>query len=281
MNAYRFSSLLGLLVWSSSLLAQTTTYTYQTFKDTRLVNGHTVEMLPEGELKAIIAHRFGALNDAYNLFGLDQAAMRMGVDYGVIHNLNIGIGRTTLDKTWDAYAKYKLLSQSSGAQTMPLTATILLSGATITTKRDSIFNSFERRTAYTAQVLLARKFSDRFSLQVMPTLLHRNLVETSSEKNDVFAIGFAPKLQLTRTVGISAEYYYALPNQLATTRQNSLSIGVEIETKGHAFQLFVTNSKGMNERYYVGETTGNWQTGEVFFGFNLTRTFRLTGRKLD
>lgn len=271
-----------LTLLSCSAFAQETEYAYQTFADTRIINGQSVETSDGGELKMIISHRFGDLDGGvYELFGLDQGSIRIGFDYGINNNLTVGWGRSSFEKTYDGFVKYRLLTQSRGVKDMPISltglATIAINGQRWTDpERENFFSS---RINYAYQIIIARKFNDRFSVQIMPTLVHRNLVATTEIDHDVYACGIASKFQLTDMLALKAEYYYTLPNQLAPGRTNSLSIGVDIETKGHVFQLHFSNSRGMIEKFFVTETFGDWAQFEVGLGFNMTRDWRLTGKK--
>ena len=254
-------------------------YTYATFKATRIINGQSVENTAGGVLSFIIAHRFGKINDGfYELFGLDQATIRFGLEYGITDELNIGIGRSSFQKTFDAYAKYKLLKQSSGARNMPVTLS-LFSGIAATGVEDlspgneDIFSS---RLSYSYQLLLARKFSNNFSLQLSPTLIHRNLVRTPEIDNDVIALGAGARYKLSNRVTLNAEYFYRFNDEnLGSDTFNAIALGFDIETGGHVFQLHITNSRGMLERYFVSETTGDITEGDIFFGFNINRVFTI------
>lgn len=255
-------------------------YVSETFKETRIVNGHSVENTGEGDLNMIISHRFGTLDGgAYEWFGLDDATMRIGLDYGVTRHFTIGWGRSTFEKTYDGYVKLQVLHQSN---TMPITLTAFGSTA-INTLRfnadEKLYKTFKHRLYHTGQLMLARKFSDRFSLQLMPTLVHRNLVPTSAEKNNVFALGGATRIQLSKTIGINLEYYYVPDDQILAENTNSFSIGFDIETNGHTFQLHFTNSRGMNAKSFITETTGDWLDKGVHFGFNISRVFRVKSKK--
>jgi hypothetical protein len=251
------------------------------FRDTRIVNGQSVETNAQGQMKMIISHRFGSIQGGLQEFyGLDQATVRIGLDYGINHRLTIGVGRSSNEKTVDGFAKYKILEQSQD-QLMPISLSFFSSVAIRTLNLDVAEREypFSSKLFYTYQLLLARKFSDRFSLQLMPTVVHRNLVEEPSVSNDVFAMGAASRLQLTKSISWQVEYYYTLPDQILSIYNNSLSLGFDIETKSHVFQLHVSNSQGMIEKFFIGETRGNWSDGEVFFGFNISRDFQLGGRK--
>ncbi|MEQ8625313.1 MAG: DUF5777 family beta-barrel protein [Vicingaceae bacterium] len=273
----------SLLLFTFNLLnaqekGEKTTYT---FKDTRIINGQSVESNQEGQLKFLISHRFGSISGGIDeFFGLDQASIRLGLDYGIWDWLTIGIGRSSFEKTVDGFIKARVLHQreSNGS---PLSITVLSSIATQTADfpEQDRENYFSSRLFYANQVMFARKFSDRFSLQLMPTLVHRNLVESTDVNNDVISIGAATRFQLTKTISLQTEYYYTLPDQLAEQFYNSLSIGVDIETKGHVFQLNFSNSQGMIEKFFIGETRGQWSEGDIYFGFNISRDFQLKGRK--
>ena len=272
------STLMNML--SDSMHANTTqAYVSATFKGVHVINMQTVESPAKGTLNFIIMHRFGKLNDgAYNFFGLDNATIRLGVDYGITDRLSIGIGRSSYLKTFDGYAKYKIMRQTDGSDAMPITADILIGLSDYTQKfSDKSYLNTKYRTAYFTQLLLARKFSRRISLQLVPTWLHYNLVPTTKDKNDVFAVGFGGRIKITKRMSVTAEYNYVPNNQLVSEeRHNSLSAGVEIETGGHVFQLVFTNSQALTEPQYIGQTTGRWSKGDIFFGFNVSRIFSIT-----
>ncbi|WP_230680304.1 DUF5777 family beta-barrel protein [Pontibacter rufus] len=251
-----------------------------TFKATRLVNGHTVETNGGGTLLFLISHRFGTLNSgAYNFFGLDQATIRLGLEYGLTDKLTIGVGRSSLEKTYDGFAKYKLLQQTSTGTRIPLTLTLFTSTALTSLRQDpEQQNPFSARLTFTHQLLLARKFNDKLSLQLSPTLVHRNLVPARRDENNVYALGVGGRYKLTKRTSFNAEYYYLLPGETADNYRNSLSLGFDVETGGHVFQLIFTNAQGMVEKFFIPQTTGNWADGDIYFGFNISRVFDLQGK---
>lgn len=258
-----------------------TDYTIATFKTTRLINGHSVENTGKGTLDIKISHRFGKLNDgAYALFGLDNATMRIGADYGITKDIMIGIGRSSYQKTFDGFFKIKILKQSTGKKNMPVTISYVPTVALKTLKWEdpNEKNYFISRLFYTHQLIIGRKFSEHTSLQVMPTFVHQNLAALTSDPNDIIAIGIGGRQKLTKRLSLNVEYYYQLPQYKLTGTSNPLSIGVDIETGGHVFQLHLTNSQGMNERTFIAETREKWQKGEILFGFNISRVFSI-GKK--
>ena len=223
---------------------ETTEYAAASFKTNRVINLHSLESTTAGVLDVKISHRFGYLNGGiYDLFGLDESSVRLGADYGVSDRLTIGVGRSSYEKTYDGFIKYKLLRQSTGLKNMPVSMAILGTAAITTLKwadpnRDNLFSS---RVAYTTQLIIGRKFSKRLSF--------------------------------------NAEYIYVPPDQLAEQYTNSLSIGFDIETGGHVFQLHFTNSTSMIEKGFITETLGEWGKGEIHFGFNISRVFTVVKPK--
>ena len=276
-----------------SLLGEekTTDYATASFKTTRIVNGHSIENVAPGVLDFKISHRFAPVrNGIYDLFGIDGASIRFGLDYGITDRLMIGLGRNSREKIVDGFAKYKLLRQSSGKRNMPLSLIYLIDAQVKTVKfaDDTRENFFSSRLFYTHQVLIGRKFNESISLQLMPTLIHRNLVATPDDKNDVFSIGIAGRVKLNKRVAINAEYYYVPSGQIVSqTYVNSLSLGLDIETGGHVFQLHFTNSPDMSYKGFITETQEDWffkndedrWLSGLRFGFNISRVFTVVKPK--
>lgn len=249
-----------------------------TFKATHIVNMQTIEAPAKGALSFVIQHRFGQLNSgAYNLFGLDNATLRLGFDYGITDRLTVGIGRSSYLKTFDGYIKYKLLQQTEGDH-IPVSVSVLGTMSNYTQKMpDKDYLNFTYRSAYTAQLLIARKITSQLSVQLAPTYLHYNLVPTVADKNDLFALGGGARMKITRRTSLNVEYNYLPDNQVvSTTVHNSFSLGYDIETGGHVFQLIFSNSQSMIESQYLAQTTGRWSKGDIYFGFNISRNFNLT-----
>ncbi|MDX1350756.1 MAG: DUF5777 family beta-barrel protein [Putridiphycobacter sp.] len=277
-NATAQDDLLDLLESESEPV---TNYTFATFKGTKLVSGHSIETNGKGVLQFLIGHRFGRINSGISdLFGIDNATIRLGFEYGITDQLNIGFGRSSYLKTYDGTVKWKFLRQKSGAENFPFTATLVSQGFIDTTpwsdpERQNFFSS---RLAYTHSLLLARKFNNYLSLQLMPAIAHRNIVPLKKDNNTIVAVGAGGSVKLTGSLRVNVEYYYIPENQIFSlvngeTVKNPLSIGVDLETGGHVFQLHLTNSRGMTEKFLLGETTGSWLNGDIHFGFNVSRVF--------
>lgn len=253
-------------------------YATATFKTTRLINGHTVENVAGGVLDMRLSHRFGAINTGINQFyGLDVATMRVALEYGINRWLTIGGGRSTYEKTYDSFLKTKILRQSKGSRIMPITLSYLASMQTITvpySDPDRI-NFFTSNMFFVHQLIIGRKFSESFSFQLSPTLVHRNLVDSISSPNDLLSIGVGGRMKLSRRTSVNIEYFYQLPMFKDAGSQNVLSIGFDIETGGHVFQLCFTNSPYMIEKAFIHQNTGSWKAGDIIGGFNLSRNFTI------
>jgi hypothetical protein len=264
----------------SDSTARVINYTTATFKSTRIMNGHSVQKMPPGQLDFRISHRFGPVNGgAYEFFGLDQANTHFSLETGITNWLMIGVGRGTYEKTFDGFAKFSILRQSTGAKEMPVSLSIFTSAAIESQKwsdpeRNNFFSS---RVSYVAQVLVARKFSSSFSFQLTPSYVHRNLVPTELDPNDLYALGAGGRMKLSKRVSVNAEYYWVINSNPSSSPKtyDPLSIGVDIETGGHVFQLLLTNSVQMIEKGFIGETTGSWLDGGIRLGFNISRVFNL------
>ncbi|MCC6600531.1 MAG: hypothetical protein IT223_07630 [Crocinitomicaceae bacterium] len=257
-------------------------YATSAFKSSRIINGHSIENTPEGVLDFRISHRFGFVNSGpYDFFGLDQAFMRLGFDYGITDRLMVGMGHSNFNKVYDSFVKYKILRQSTGKRKMPVSVAWVSSINCNTLKwaDPERKNFFTSRLSYSHQLLIARKFNENLTLQIMPTLVHRNIVPRPEIRNDVLAVGAGGRYKLTKRLSINAEYFYVLPGQMDSMFTNSFSVGVDIETGGHVFQLQFTNSTSMVEPGFITETVGHWEKGDIHFGFNISRVFTIKKRK--
>jgi hypothetical protein len=264
---------------------KTVDYTYATFKTTRIINGQSVENPASGVLMFLIQHRFGRINTgAYEFFGLDQATIRLGLEYGITKRLTAGIGRSSYEKTFDGFIKYKILRQSTGLRKMPVSMSYYLSAAINSLKWEDQgvedrTNYFSSRVSYTHQLLIARKFSNALSLQLLPTLIHKNLVPSTGDQNDIFSIGIGGRLKLTQRMSFNAEYFYTPAGQITYDFNQPLSAGFDLETGGHVFQLHFSNAQAFFEEGYITETNGKWTNGDIYFGFGISRVFTIVKPK--
>jgi len=261
-------------------------YTKATFKATRLVNMQTVESLGPRSLDFRISHHFGNLGSGPESFwGLDNAAsIRLALEYSYDGRLMGGIGRTSQGKLMDGFLKYRLLKQTVSGS-MPISVT-LFSSAYYTLEKDNnaASSGFDRyhdranRLSYCTQMMIARKFSESFSLQLSPTYLHFNQAESLGQPNDVWAIGGLLRFKMTKRSALLLEYVYnfnLFPDQGSIRYYNPFAIGYEIETGGHVFQMFFTNASGITETQTITNTITSFENWGIGLGFNISRVFAL------
>ena len=257
---------------------------YNAFKSSRVIMSQSMEMLRPGVLDFRILHRFGRLNGgAYELFGLDgPATVRLGLDYGFTDWLMMGIGRSTTKKELDGTIKLRALHQSTGKGALPFSL-VLVGGATMNGLKNmdtTVRHYFSSRMGYYGQVIIGRKFSESFTLQFMPTIVHMNLVPATADDNDLLAGGIGARMKLTKRMSLNADFYFVANPFTSGIRYHPFSLGFDFETGGHVFQLHFTNAKGMNERAFIADTDYNWGNGDIMFGFNISRSFQLKKKKM-
>jgi hypothetical protein len=255
-----------------------TNYTIATFKSTRIVNGQSVELTPKGEMIFTVSHHFGRINTGIKeFFGLDQSTVRLGLEYGLHDRITLGLGRSSFRKVVDGSMKVLLLRQQTGQRSMPVTA-VYYASANVTTapwanpEPDYLF---AHRWVYAHQLLVARKFTSNLSLQLSPTWIHYNLVPTATDYNDLPVLGAGGRYKLLPRITVNAEYYFIPQKYRKPDTDLSFSAGMDLETGGHVFQLFFTNSMAIYDPGFMAETTGKWRKGDVYFGFNITRVFTI------
>ena len=254
-------------------------YITSTFKGKKIVNGQSVELTSKGVLQFQIQHRFGTLNSGfYNLFCLDNSQIRLGFDYGVKDWMSVGIGRSSELKTIDASVKIKLKRQSDSDKNFPFTiatnsAVFIKQYRWIEMEEESFV--FSNQLSYAHQLLIARKINRDLSIQISPTFVHYNLVKYA-EKNDRISLGFGARQKLNNRISVHTEYFMQTK---AKMNNDVLSFGFDIETGGHVFQLHLSNSPAMIEPAFIHETIEDWEDGDIYFGFNISRVFTIKEKK--
>ncbi len=241
------------------------------FKTTRVVNLQSVETLGEGVFDFKIQHRFGALNTgASNAFGLDLATIRIGGEYGLTPKVTLGLGRSPVEKTVDGYAKIKWVQQMRGGGS-PVSVLTVASAAYRNQNYTAEPTTIER-LAYVGQVIVGRKFSEKLSMQVVPSVVHYNWVNVAVP-NTQFALGVGMRHKLTMRSSLNLEWIPVLSDK--GMFYNSFSIGMDVETGGHVFQMGFTNSIGLSENLFLTRNTTQWNNAGIRFGFNMSRVFTL------
>ncbi|GAB4293348.1 MAG: hypothetical protein Kow0068_18470 [Marinilabiliales bacterium] len=264
-------------------LSEAPDYTVATFKTTRIVTCHSIERTQQYDLDFRITHRFGSISGgAYELFGLDHSTSCFEFDYGIFNWLMAGFSRSTFEKTYHGFLKFSLLRQAKGKKNIPLSVS-LLTGIYINSLKfqdTTRTNYFTSRLSYINQLLIARKFNNRLSLQLSPTMIHRNLVENKNINNDIFSVGFGGRYKITNRTSINFEYFWIYNRDKISINNNTnpLSIGFDIETGSHVFQIYLTNDAYITENAFLGNCINKWQNGELLFGFSITRIFTLSSK---
>lgn len=259
-----------------SITPETKNYTTATFKGTRILNGHSVETRKKGVTEFVISHRFGRVNTGLEeLYGLDTSNIRFALERGLTDDLMVGLGRSSFDKTYDGFVKYKFLKQRDTKNTMPVSVVAFGSIAYKTLKDFDPDNepTFSQKLTYVSQLLIARKFSPGLSLQIMPSFVYRNSVKINEDPHGIFALGFGGRAKITKRMAINAEYHYTVNPLESIDTTNSLALGLEIETGGHVFQIILSNSITMIEKSFITESTDNFFDGDIHLGFNISRAF--------
>jgi len=257
-----------------------------TFKTTRLINFHTIEVVGKRGLDFRISHRFGDFNTgAYNAWGIDGGAnIRLGLEYSHDGRLMFGLGRTSDQKIVDGFVKYRVLRQTTDDRN-PVSIT-WFSGAYHTFEHVQVdgYNKYQRATdrlSYCHQVMVARKLSSRLSAQVTMAMVHFNLVDNLTDKNNCYILGGLIRYKFTKRQAVTVEYGHRLNNYSNAKYYDSFAIGYEVETGGHVFQMNFTNSFGLTENQYFMYTTSSWRSWGIRLGFNISRVFTLAKRNND
>ena len=251
---------------------------YEHFRATRIINLQSTETLRPGVLELKISHRFGAITQGpSNLFGLDIATMRIGLEQGITEKLMIGFGRSTFFKTFDGFIKIKILDQSKKGSPVALSffTSMFINGVPFTGTREDLFSS---RLSYVNQLIISSKINDKISLQISPTVIHKNLVPYADDKNTTFALAMASKYNLNKNMSLNLEYIARIRQGVDTPtyneNYNSLSVGLGIDTRGHFFEFHLTNSMPMTENLFITDTNDDWLKGNIHPGFNIVRDFK-------
>ena len=249
------------------------------FKGTRVVNAQSLEIPKPKILQFMIQHRFGSIeNGFYDLFGMDYATIRFDFHYGLTDRISFGVGRSSLDKIYDMFLKTKLIRQTSGSKSFPFSV-LFYSDIGIDTKRKpeiypSVKDNFSNRLLYVNQLIIGRKFSRNLSLEILPTLVHRNLVPTNDDDHDQASIGIAGRFKLSNRISINADYFIPIGDRNENYK-NSLAVGVDYETGGHVFQVMLANAQGPYEYTFIENASGDFSSGTLYLGFNISRSFTL------
>ena len=260
----------------------------RTFQDTRIINSHSVETVAKYRLDLRIGHRFGDLAGQLGgwktFYGLEDASdILIGFEYGITDKATIGFGRTKgsgpLRQLLHGSAKYRILVQND-VTPVSVTALGMASFTTMSRSNDekamNYFPTYKHRLSYHGEVMIARRFSDKFSVQANAGWTHRNIV-AFGDQNDIWSVGLASRLKVTRSLALLIDATYPISNlrKAENGYYLPLGVGIEVETGGHVFQINLTNATGIAETDYIPYTRSSWRKGEFRLGFTISRLFKI------
>lgn len=251
-----------------------TQYATAAFKGLKVVNFESTKLVADKDFTFIVSHRFGSIENGIDtFFGLDEAVTRLNFVYGISEGINIGVSRSSFLKIFDISTKYRLLRQVKNGFPFTIVGYNSIIINTALKKDDLPLLEFKHRLGYTVQFLISRKINTDFSVELAPTFFHDNYVVVNEQSNSQFALGLGGRYKLTNRWSINADYGLHLNRASNSPFKNPLSIGFDLETGGHVFQMHLSNAQAMNTNGFLGQGTGDWSDGNIYFGFNLSRTF--------
>lgn len=249
-------------------------YEIAAFKGLKIVNFESTKLVAKDEFTLIVSHRFGTIENGINtFFGLDDAVTRLNFVFGISDGLNIGVSRSSFQKIYESSLKYRLFRQEKNGFPFTIVGFNAILINTALDKDNLPKLEFKHRLGYTAQLLISRKINTSFSLELAPTFFHDNYVLIDEQNNSQFALGLGGRYKLGKRWSINADYGWHLNRADNSPFKNPLSIGFDLETGGHVFQMHFTNAQPMNTNGFLGQGSGDWSDGNIYFGFNLSRVF--------
>ena len=246
-------------------------YSTATFKALQLVTLQTTKMAAKKEFYFVVSHRFGTVKDGFDsFFGLDNATTKLGGIYGVTDWLSVSLSRHTLNKMYETGLKYRMMRQDANFP-VDIVGYSVADINTFLEKDQYPGLEFKHRMTYVQQLLISRKVNQKLSLELVPSFVHKNLHNPAIERDNQFSFGGGGRYKITKRLSVNLEYMHNFDKP--EFYKNPLSVGLDVETGGHVFQLIFTNSQSMSESGYLTNASGDWGKGDFFFGFNLYRVF--------
>lgn len=253
---------------------QDAAYEIAIFKGLKVINFESTKLVSNKGFSFIVSHRFGTVKDGFqNLFGLDQAVTHLNFVYGISENVNISASRSSNQKIYELGSKIRLVKQRKGENPFNIVVYSSVLANTGLDKDNLPKLEFKHRLSYVAQLLVSRKMNSKLSFILSPTFFHDNYISNDYQNNSQYGIGFGGRYKMGKRWSLNTEYGVHLNRSNNSLYNNPFSIGVDLETGGHVFQLHFTNSQSMNTNGVFGTSTGDWKEGDVYFGFNLARSF--------
>ena len=244
------------------------------FKGLKIVNFESTKLISKKQFLFMVSHRFGSIENGFDsFFGLDDAVTRLNFVYGITDGINISASRSSFQKIYESSIKYRLIVQKANGFPFTIVGynSILINTALSEDNLPKL--EFKHRLGYTAQLLISRKVNTNLSLELAPTFFHDNYVMVNDQDNSQYALGLGGRYKLGKRWSLNMDYGWHLNRASDSPFKNPFSVGVDLETGGHVFQMHFTNSQAMNTNGFLGQASGDWSNGDIYFGFNLTRIF--------
>ncbi|MGW9684043.1 DUF5777 family beta-barrel protein [Flagellimonas sp. 2504JD1-5] len=250
-------------------------YTSATFKTTRITYGHSVETRKKGILEVFVANRFWNTPELRSQkFGVDKLNVRIALEYAISDRLSTGFGGSTWDGLFDGYLKYRLIRQRNDSEGAPFNVTLFQNASYNSEAMTGAYatGTFSNRLSYTSQVLIARKFNSKFSLQLAPTFIHRGFEGSPEDPNNHYALGFGGRYKLSNHVSLVSEYYTVFNPVESTDTYGPFGLGINWEIGDVMLQFMLTNAPSMVEDSFIAGTRNNFnfKNPNLNFGFNFT-----------
>ena len=253
--------------------SESSTTVSSVFKGLKIINFESTKLVGKGGFYFVVSHRFGSVKNGFeNLFGLDEAVTHLNFIYGLTEGINVSASRSSNQKIYELASKFRIIKQSERFPFSVVGYTSVLANTALST--DNLPKlEFKHRLSYVAQLLISRKVNNKLSLQFTPTFFHDNYVVNDFQDNSQFGLIFGGRYKIGKRWSFNLEYGAHLNRAKNSLYNNPLSLGFDLETGGHVFQLHFTNSQFMNANGVMGNSTGDWSEGDFYFGFNISRSF--------
>ena len=253
--------------------SESSTAVSSVFKGLKIINFESTKLVGKGGFYFVVSHRFGSVKNGFeNLFGLDEAVTHLNFIYGLTEGINVSASRSSNQKIYELASKFRIIKQSERFPFSVVGYTSVLANTALST--DNLPKlEFKHRLSYVAQLLISRKVNNKLSLQFTPTFFHDNYVVNDLQDNSQYGLIFGGRYKIGKRWSFNLEYGAHLNRAKNSLYNNPLSLGFDLETGGHVFQLHFTNSQFMNANGVLGNSTGDWSEGDFYFGFNISRSF--------
>ena len=236
------------------------------FKAMKIVNLQSTKTASQGDWYMYVSHRFGSIQGGFDTFyGLDKASTKLEMIYGLSNWIQLGLSRESLRQTFAGSVKARVLGMGPFRLAIYSTANI---NSSLTDGTD-----FQQRLSFANQLLVATRINSNLSLEIAPTYVRFNLPVEEVQKLDRLALGIGGRHKLTKRLSINADYIYNFSRSEKSKYVNPLSIGVDIDTGGHIFQLMFSNAQSANEPGFISNAEGDWSEQDIYFGFHIVRVF--------